>query len=272
MIATLFGQEFRSTRKNLLAVIGTVVLVAAVSLVFAALNVPILGGIGLYLGIVAFILLVPIVLVVLAENYWRTMYGREGYFTMAIPVRGRTLFTAKLLYGLVGSLIALVVTAAGLLVGAVVFAMPQSDDPWGLVVDGLSAVEPWMVWLGALSIVLQLAYLVVAGSAMMTIGAEGRFNHLGFGSPVIGAIVLYLVMQIVTFIGILFIPFGIRLSGPDAGQLVPQSMLDDVMKAIDNPGYQPEVLGLGFVITTLVVMVVLAWWGARSVERHTSLR
>lgn len=272
MIGTLFAQEVRSTRKNLLATIGILLLVAAVSLTLTALRVPILGSLGLYLGVISVVLIVPVVLAILAENYWRTMYGREGYFTMTIPVRGRTLFTAKTVYGLVVSVVALAITAVGLLGGVFAFALSTSTDPWTFLRDGLAEVEPWMAWLGASAIILQIAYLVVAGSSLMTIGAEGRFNHLGFGAPVIGAVLLYLVMQVVTFIGILFVPFGIRLTGPDAGQLVPQGMLDGVIAAIEDPGAQPDVLGLGFVVTTVVVMALLAWWGGRSVERHTSLR
>ncbi|MFC4138313.1 MULTISPECIES: hypothetical protein [unclassified Microbacterium] len=272
MIGTLFAQEFRATKKSLVAATGTVVLVAAVSLVFAALNVPVLGSLGLFLGIAGFIVLVPVILCLLAESYWRTMYGREGYFTMVIPVRGRTLFTAKLVYGLLISVVAMIVTAVGLLGAAFAFALSLHKDPWTFIGDGLADIQPWMVWLGVSTTVLQVAYLVVAGSALMTIGAEGRFNHLGFGAPVIGAVALYLVMQVVTFIGILFIPLGIRLTGPDAGELVPQGMLDGVMAAIADPASQPDVLGLGFVFTTIATMVLLAWWGGRSVERHTSLR
>ncbi|UNK70843.1 hypothetical protein [Microbacterium sp. H1-D42] len=272
MIGSLFAQELRSTRKNLLVTVGVLLLIAAVALTLVALRVPVLGTLGLGFGIVIIVLITPIVLGLLAENYWRSMYGREGYFTMTIPVRGRTLFLTKVLYGVIISLLALVVTAVGLLGAASALALSQRQDPAIFIRDGLAAIEPWMAWLGVLAIILQLAYLVIVGAAIMTIGAEGRYNHLGFGAPVIGAVILYVVMQVVTFIGILFIPFGIRLTGPDAGELVPQGMLDGVLAAIDDPGAQPEVLGLGFVVTTIVVMALLAWWGARSVERRTSLR
>lgn len=272
MITSLFAQEIRATRKTLLVTVGVLLLIAAVALTLVALRVPVLGTLGLGFGIVVVVLITPIVLGLLAENYWRTMYGREGYFTMTIAVRGRTLFFTKVVYGLIVSLLALAVTAIGLLGAAAALALSQHLDPAVFIGDGLGMIEPWMAWLGVLAMILQLAYLVVAGAAIMTIGAEGRFNHLGFGAPVIGAVLLYLVMQVVTFIGILLIPFGIRMTGPDAGQLVPRGMLGDVLAAIADPVAQPDVLGLGFVVTTIVVMALLAWWGARSAERRTSLR
>lgn len=272
MIGTLLAQEIRATRKTLLSTIGILLLVAAVSLVLTGLRVPVLGSIGLYIGMISVILIVPVVLAILAENYWRTMYGREGYFTMTIPVRGRTLYTAKTVYGVIASIVALAITAIGLLGGAFAAAVSMGEEPWSFIRDGIVQIQPWMLWLGVLGMTLQVAFLVVVGASVMTIGAEGRFNHLGFGAPVIGAVVLYLVMQVVTFVGILFIPFGVRLTGPDAGELVAQGMLDGVVAAIADSTSQPEVLGLGFVFTSLAVMAVLAWWGARSVERHTSLR
>lgn len=277
MIGTLFAQEFRATRKNLVVTTGLLLLIAAVSLAFFALRIPVLGSLGTVLGIVSITLITPMVLGLLVENYWRTMYGREGYLTMSLPVHGRTLFVAKVLYGLVIGAVALAVTGIGLLGGAMAFALGQGYEPLEFLRDGLQLVQPWQVWLGGLAIALQLVFLVVVGAAVMSIGAQARFNHLGFGAPVIGAVIVYIVMQLVTFAAIMFVPLGLVLTGPDAGTLVAQGMFDDVMAAIVSSGgtaagETPQVLGLGFTVTSVAVIIVMAWWGARSVDRRTSLR
>lgn len=271
MIGTLIAQEFRSTRKNLLSAIGVALLVVLVSLTLTALKVPVLGSVTMLLGIAVAVAVTPLVLGLLVENYWRTMYGREGYFTMALPVRGRDLFAAKALFGFAASLIALIITAAGLLGAATAYALSIGRDPGEFLRDGVAMIQPWMVWFGVVVALLQVAYLVVAGAAVMSIGAQGRFNHLGFGAPVIGGVIVYFVMQIVTFAAILFIPLGVVLTGEDAGSIVPEGMLPGFIASIQHDA-APHVLGLGFVVTSVVAIVLLAWWGIRSIERHTSLR
>ncbi|WP_309127193.1 hypothetical protein [Microbacterium sp.] len=274
MIGTLFAQEYRATRKNLFTGVGIALLVAVGSFAVAALRVPVVGDLGLALGFVTTAAITPAVLGMLVENYWRTMYGREGYFTMTIPVRGRTLFTVKVLYAIVAAFVALVVTGIGLLGGIVAFSLSQGRAPGQTLTDIATGVQPWMVWFVVAALVLQIAFLVIVGAALMSIGAEARFNHLGFGAPVLGGILFYVVAQIVTFAAILLIPVGIVFTGPEAGRLVPQSMLADFIDALGAPAgtATPHVLGLGFVITSILIAALMAWRGGRSVERHTSLR
>ncbi|MFP3589145.1 hypothetical protein SCB29_36950, partial [Paraburkholderia sp. SIMBA_055] len=91
------------------------VLVTFVCLAGAALDIPFIGAVGLVVAITAAVAFTPLVLGILAENYWRTMYGREGYFTMALPVAGRSLFAAKVIFGLITAFAAAVASVALLL-------------------------------------------------------------------------------------------------------------------------------------------------------------
>ncbi len=277
MIGTLIAQDFRATRKSLVAVVGIALLVVAVSLTVTALRVPVIGGIGLVVGIVAAVALTLVVLGLLVENYWRTMYGREGYFTMTIPVRGRTLFFAKVVYGLIVAIVGAALSALGLVAAAIAFALSQGLEPFDFLRTGLGMVEPWMAWFAAAALLLQIVYLVVVGAGVMSVGAQARYNHLGFGAPLLGAVIVYLVMQVVTFAAIMVVPVGVVMVGPDAGAIVPRGMLDAFIAALGADaatanGQPPNVLGLGFVFTSAALIAVMAWWGARSVERHTSLR
>ncbi|MFK4762310.1 hypothetical protein ACI3KS_15375 [Microbacterium sp. ZW T5_45] len=277
MIGTLIAQDYRATKKALGATIGIALLVAAVSLMTAALRVPIVGSIGLVVGVIAAVSIVVVAFGVLVGYYWRTMYGREGYFTMTIPVPGRTLFAAKVLYALAAAAVAALFTALALVGAAIAFSISQHHDPLDLLRTGLGMVDPWMAWLAVASLLLQTVFLVVVGAAVMSIGAQARFNHLGFGAAVIGAVIVYVVMQVVTFAAIMFVPVGLVLTGPDAGTLVPRGMLPEFIAALSRgaQGTTPAatgVLGLGFVLTTVLTIGIAAWWGARSVERRTSLR
>ncbi len=275
MIAKLFSQEFISTRRTLLTTAGIMLAVILMGYAVAILRVPILDGFGLGAGIAGSIALTPVVLAVLVAHYWRSMYGAQGYFTMTLPVRGRTIFAAKVLYGIVVSFVAAALTVALLAIAAIALAVSKGAAPLDFIRELFTTLDPGLAWFVAVVLLLQLVFAVVAGAALMSIGAEGRFNHLGFGAPVIFTVVLYFVMQILGLAAMMFLPLGIRVGGPDAGTLVAQGMLPDFLAAVKSGGAaaaEPAVLGLGVFVVSLVLGIVLAWWGARSVDRRTSLR
>ncbi|WP_143469862.1 MULTISPECIES: hypothetical protein [unclassified Leucobacter] len=279
MMSALISQELRTSRRMLLGTLGTIVLVAAFSFILAALRVPLIGSAGLVVGILASLLLVPAALAVLAIRYWQSMYGREGYFTMSIPVRGRGLFWAKTLYALLVAVVAAAISALGLATAMVVLGISQGLSTTAALeslrgtLDSLGAP---MLWFLAVVLLVQLVFAVLCGAAIMSIGAEGRFNRLGFGAPLLGWVGLYVFMQAAGLAAMLFVPLGLTIGGPDAGTLVAQGMLQEFIDALRNPGaggqQQVDVLGLGVIPLTIAVTALLAWWGVRSIERRTSLR
>lgn len=274
MIGTLFAQDARASWKNILGSIGIALLVAAVSFTIAALRVPVLEPLLFGLGVIVVALITPFVLGLLVEHYWRTMYGREGYFTMALPVRGGALFSAKVLYGIAAALFALAVTAAGLVGATVSASLSQRRAPFAVLEELARAIDAPMLWFLAGAIAVQIVFTVVTGAAIISIGSEGRFNHLGFGAPVLGYVGLYLAMQVLGLAAMLFIPFGLSILGPDSGSIVWEGMLGEFITAVSDPSgeTQPSVIGLGIVPLSIVVAAVFWWWGARSVSRRTSLR
>lgn len=296
MIGTLFAQEFRGSRRSLFTAVGILALVAAAAFILSALRVPVIGSLSFGLGAIAIVMVVPAVLGLLVERYWRTMYGREGYFTMTLPVRGRSLYWAKVLYGLAAAVVAAALAIIGVL-AAVVTLMTSQGRSWSQAFaalgDGIAALDPAMAWFISGAALMQLVFTVIAGASLMSIGAQARFNHLGFGAPVIGAVILYFAMQILNLAGMLFIPIGLRIEGPDAGSIVPEGMLQGFIHGVTSrasgdpaagmgPGQLAaggsttsgglDVVGLGFIPVVLIALVVLAWWGARAVDRRTSLR
>ncbi|MFP3813758.1 hypothetical protein, partial [Bacillus sp. SIMBA_005] len=80
--------------------------------------------------------------------------------------------------------------------------------------EGLAQIPDGMGVFLAIALSLQLIYLVIVGAALMSIGASARSNHLGFGAPVIGGVVTYVVMTAVSFVAMLLVPLGIAIGGP----------------------------------------------------------
>ena len=101
----------------------------------------------------------------------------------------------------------------------------------------------------------------------MTLAAEGRFNHMGFGAVAIGLVLLYIVDQVLSGVGTFFMPFSMT---PD-GHFSTEVMWTSYRATLSTDGY-PNVWGMGACILVPLFALLLAVWASRSIERHTSLR
>ncbi|WP_316670306.1 hypothetical protein [uncultured Propionibacterium sp.] len=271
MFTTLVGQEFRSHGRGCLAIIGLGVLTGLLFTGLGMLPVPILGAFSAQLAMLVFGALPVVVLVYLGVAYWRTMYGRRGYLTFALPVRGRTIFAAKLVHGCIWAGICAAVAVLGLVFRAWMITVPGGGS-LGDLLDRISeysrAIGARMFWgLIVLSVVSAICTIVEC-AAVLSIGAQSRWNHLGFGAPVIGFVLLEVVNQVLAVIAMFVIPIGVDLSDQ---RIVVQNVAAPLLDAI-RADAEPGVIGIGSVFVGPVLAVLLGWWAVRAIERHTSLR
>ncbi|SDN82417.1 hypothetical protein SAMN05216355_11638 [Actinomyces ruminicola] len=271
MLRTLLNEEIRFLAPIHLKMLGIFTVFGLVFLGVTFLDLPVLNVFGMVGAAISFILAIPVVLIHTASEYWQSMYGSRGYLTHAIPVRGRLLYVAKTLYAFVAGLVAGCFTAVGLLVTAWVSATSQGLSV-GEVLQPLREMlnlvgTGWVVGF-FVYLIVELASVIVCVAAVMSIGAQGRWNHLGFGTPVIGFVVLYLVAQVLSMLLLLTVPVSLELA---SGNVVNAWMLPDFIEAVRTDS-DPTVLGLGFIAVWPLLAVVLWAWGVRAIERHTSLR
>ena len=102
----------------------------------------------------------------------------------------------------------------------------------------------------------------------MSIGAQSRWNHLGFGAPVIGFILLYLANQFTAVFGMLLLPGGIDTT---TGEFSWKFMLPELIEALKD-GTNPTFIGMGSIVTTSLLSIAVVCWGIHSLKRHLSLR
>ena len=107
----------------------------------------------------------------------------------------------------------------------------------------------------------------VLGCAVMSIGAQGRFNHLGFGAPIIGFVLVYIVNQVLAMVGTFFIPLSITTDGHFSTEIMWTSF-----QATMGTDAQPDVIGLGSYILVPLFALAMGLWASHSIEKHTSLR
>jgi len=267
MFAKLFKHEFLATWRTLATVIGVVFGVSLTLLIPAWLHIPIAGGAGRTLSMFGFMCGGVIVAILLAINYWRTMYSGPGYFTHSLPVRGRTIFAAKVTYAVLAVLVswvlsfALAILLPGRAVGGDVWT--QLVQIWDQTTQVVSVGTIWAII--AVMLVVYGAQFVVYLCGI-TLGTRGELGRLGLGGVVIGLIIAYFACQILTAIVLVAVPLGIRIAEPGFGDVVFKSMGTEIFR-----NQTPDVFGIGWLPAYVLLAIGAFIFAAHSVEKHTNL-
>ena len=270
MFTKLLAYEIRSRFRADARSFGAFIVTLAVASGIVAAGLPGISGSTAFLAY-ALCALTPVACAIAAmADYWKTLYGQRGYFTMSLPVSGKVIFWAKNTRIMIECLLALALAVGGIFAVAsaaawsdgmslaeytagprsVVAGMPTST----VVIMIVAQVIMWMSW-------------VVQGCAVMSIGAEGRFNHMGFGAPIIGFVLLYIVNQVLSVVGTFFFPLSVTTDGHFSTEITWTSY----QATLGTDGH-PNVIGIGSYILVPLFALAMGLWASRSIERHTSLR
>ena len=270
MFTKLLAYEIRSRYRADARSFGAFIAVIAVAAGIVAAGLP---GISGSTAVLAYALcaLTPVACAIAAlADYWKTLYGQRGYFTMSLPISGKVIFWAKNTRIMIECFLALALAVGGIIAVA-------SAAAWS---DGISLAEytagPRSIVAGipTSTVVLMIAaQLILAmswgvqGCAVMSIGAQGRFNHLGFGAPIIGFVLVYVVNQVLSTVGTFFLPLSVTTDGHFSTEI----MWTSYLATMGTEGH-PNVIGIGSYVLVPLFALVLGVWASRSIERHTSLR
>ena len=270
MYTKLLAYEIRSRLVADARSFGAFVAVIAVAAGIVAAGLPGISGSTVMLAY-ALCALTPAACVIAAlADYWKTLYGQRGYFTMSLPISGTVIFWAKITRIVIECLLALALAIGGII--AVAAAAAWSDGislaeytagPRSLVAGMPTSTVVIMI---AVQIVLSMSW-IVQGCAVMTIGAEGRFNHLGFGAPIIGFVLVYIVNQVLSTVGTFFLPLSVTTDGHFSTEI----MWTSYLATMGTEGH-PNVIGIGSYVLVPLFALILGLWASRSIEKHTSLR
>ena len=270
MFTKLLAYEIRSRYRTDARSLGAFIVTIVVASGIVAAGLP---GISGSTAVLAYALcaLTPVACAIAGlSDYWKTLYGQRGYFTMSLPVSGKVIFWAKNTRIMIECLLALALAVGGIIAVA-------SAAAWS---DGISLLEytsgprslaagmptSTVVIMIVVQVILSMSW-VVQGCAVMSIGAEGRFNHMGFGAPIIGFVLVYIVNQVLSTVGTFFLPLSVTTDGHFSTEIMWTSY-----RATMGTDGQPNVIGIGSYILVPLFALILGLWASRSIEKHTSLR
>lgn len=271
---TLLKHEFFRTRDMLALVAGVAVLLALAGTLLAATGVPVLASVGLVVGLAAVFGLVPAAQLMLTVAYWRSSYGRTGYLTQTLPVKGSRIYWAKLLWAWLVSLAGVAVS-----VGIVLAAAPLVSRGTGGQSDAmLTAIREGWATLNEVTGPLGVAAAIVAMLAMVliwptqyffaaSIGSQAPLNRMGVGGSVLVWVALYLTVQVLTFASFAAIPLAVGM----AGDRLAFVRFDLFAEMAAGSSSSAEVMPVGFLPALLAISVACIAWSVRSWNRRVSL-
>ena len=271
MFATLLMEEARTQARRNAGVIGIMTVITAGFILLSLLDLPVVSSLLLMGAFVALGAIPAVVSVQVGIEYWASMYGARGYLTMSLPVRGRVIFAAKTLYAIIAVLAS---AAVAMLLGVAWLAtyvhllgvtLEEFLQP---VRQMISMVGTGMLILYGLAVVGGAVVTIIEAAAVMSIGAQGRWNRLGFGAPAVGFVILYAVNQIVSLVAAMLLPLSLDLTH---GRIVTRMMLPQFIEAV-RLDQEPQLVGIGSVAVAPILAAILVWWAVRAIERHTCLR
>lgn len=257
MITTLMKHEWLRTR-GLLGAIGAVtLLLVGTGTALTATGWPGLSLAGLVMVTVGLVAPVPVLQIALALHFWRSSYSRTGYFTQSLPVRGPTIYAAKLLWTLLASLAGLVVTL-GLLAAVWPVLAGQTGaernpvTAAGQLWDSLAEAVPTpLLLLGLAAAVGMVLIWPIQYFFAASVGSETPLNRLGLGGPVVVFLGLYLATQVLVFLGMAALPWGIGMADGQLG-IVRWSVFQEMASGTGSSDIMP----IGFVPVLLAVTLV----------------
>lgn len=271
MVRKLIKHEILRTGPMMGLVFGVGTLVLLGSGFLTHLNIPVVSAVFGVFGLFLVGGMWPLSQLALAVDFWRTSWGRMGYLTHSLPVRGSAILGARLAWGAVVQAIALVWTALASLamvyLGGPVFQGdgPAMEEAIPRFLASLGELLPWWQWALVVLLALFLGwfYLVMFYFAA-TIGSDPKLAGLGVAGPILTWIASYLVTSIL-FFGAIFLPIGLTHAGGglDLG-------LVDTLHAYQMK--ESKIIPLGWVVAMAVLVAACIPWMVHNWNRRISLR
>lgn len=271
MVGTLIRHENLRTRGWLTVVLGAAVLLTTFGVAMEYTPWQFVRVIGFLLTLLAVGALFTVVQVGLGLDYWRSSFGRTGYFTQSLPIKGATIHWAKFLWGFIVSMITLVLNV----VLAVICLLGASRTfQWGITPQNLleeiriiaGQTVPldyfWMIIIVLATVTISLVQYYFAAA----IGSEARINKLGIGGPILVWFGLYVALQILLLLGLFFVPVGLAVSQFGYPEFVTTSFSATFLSE-ENP----DIIPFGFVPVLVLTTVAMCWRTVVSWNRKVSL-
>ncbi len=264
MVGKLMKHEFLRTRGPLGLAALIALLIAAVAYGLALIS-PVVAMFPFGVAFTIALVFAFGVQIYLAVDFYRSSFGRRGYLTHTLPVRGSALVGAKLVYAMLVT-VAAVLWAMVLLLVCLATAVELGMITYELFWSGfreLFGSAPWFVWFLGLNLLALLISTIVQYYFSVAVGSEAWINRTGAMGPVITFLIVYAAFQVIAIVAFLIPPSYAPLTETWSWSLPLVDMINDP----DGMGIPMSVFWISYVLSA-----VLVWRTVVSVGRKLELR
>lgn len=265
MLGKLIKNEFKTTWQSMSGIYLAAGITALTMLIFVVLKIKAITAIGsIALLVIAAVSLVMTIIMVVT-NYYRSMFGPQGYLTFTLPVKSSSLFFSKALVSFIWVLLSFVFVGAILAflffyliaqTSASVKDLAKTLYSFVQQIKGIpdfDTVKYLMVLLVVIGFIGLLAFVCKVYFAM-TLAHTKLFQKMSAPlASIIVYFILYLISQLVNVFCMTSVPIAIVVSGNSVYLSLTRGMLESIANI--SPNYIPFPIG-GYLFTILFSVVL----------------
>ncbi len=265
MLGKLIKNEFKTTWQSMSGIYLAAGITALTMLIFIVLKIKAITAIGsIALLVIAAVSLVMTIIMVVT-NYYRSMFGAQGYLTFTLPVKSSSLFFSKALVSFTWVLLSFVFVGAILAflffyliaqTSASIKDLAKTLYSFVQQIQGIpdfDTVKYLMALLVVIGFIGLLAFVCKVYFSM-TLAHTKLFQKMSAPlASIIVYFVLYLISQLVNVFCMTSVPIAIVVSGNSVYLSLTRGMLESI--ASISPNYIPFPIG-GYLFTILFSVVL----------------
>lgn len=282
MFGKLLKHEFRATRRLVPFVWLATLVMAVLNIISGQIGIKWLSGTSLVFLLLLAAGQVLVTYIVIITRYYRSLYTDEGYLTHTIPAKAGELLGTKVLSSFIWIILSIFISVIVLAVVLIYFAKENGTSVSAFYneIQSMIGFETKDVIIAAVLLLLFVSFSILSQLAQMffsmSFGSLAKFQKLNIAAPIICYLILNFILEMLTMVAMVFIPFGIQMkvSGPNqlpvegGTSLVARGMIH----MINNPETQDIVFGLGGIAFMLIATFLLYLGTYNLIKKKTSLR
>lgn len=262
MLGKLIKHEFIQTSKSLVAVYAAALAAIALMLVSYLTKVMMIGMTASFALVVIGFVAIIMTLVMVIRNFYETLYSRQGYLTLTLPVKSKDILFSKFFVSFVWIVAGYAVM---LLTWVIVFMFARAKSEGMLetvtgMIQGLDALGS----LPSMKLVVGYAAIILAGYGItvisyvsfvffsVTLANTKRFQH----KPLLFGIIFFFIIYVVNKVASTALTYKFPLSVTvyiDRISLTTVSAFDGVDGALLTTGIGGDIFTVIFAVALLIV-------------------
>lgn len=227
MLGKLIKHDFIGSSHSMLVVYLVAFISFAVTALSYLFNIKFLKFIGSFTSVIIVVGLVLITTIIMMNYFNKSLYSDQGYLSYTLPVKSKDILLSKAIVSFVWLTISYLILV-GTVVGTIWYAKAKLGESLGADFDEIIDMFSMMMQGGGLPTAAAIAKIIAAALIYgfitilvliaevffsMTLSNVKPFNKLGFFGGILIFVAVYIVIQILSALVMVYFPISLFVSG-----------------------------------------------------------